>query len=171
MTKTPLQIKNIVEDWIKTTGANYEDITQREKQKQPKLEWVYHINKKIIVYMIQGRADRISIESPISFAPEHQTATSELPDKDFIKFLIYILEPLYMAGLNPNILQDKKIIKNISIQSYVDTLSLEREKFYRIWDKISGFREVIIKKVQVELGVKGMSTDTESSSSSGTMYR
>ena len=170
MTKTPEQIKNIVEDWIKTTNAKFEDITQSEKAKQPRLEWVYKINNKIIVFMIEGRTDRVSIESPIVFAEEHQKATSELSDKDFLKFLINLLEPIYMAGLNPNILQDKKIIKSVLIQSYIDTESLEREKFYRIWDKIVGFREVIIKKVQVEFGVKGLSTDSVPSSSSETIY-
>jgi len=170
MTKTFSQLKNIVEDWIKTTNAKFEDITQTEKPKQPRLEWAYKINNQIIVFMVEGREDRINIQTPIGFAPEHQKATSKLSDKDFIKFLIHLIEPLYMAGLNVNILQDNKIIKEVSIQSYLDTESLEREKFYRIWDKIVGFREVIIKKVQVEFGVKGMSADSESSDS-GIMYR
>lgn len=170
MTKTPEQIKNIVEDWIKTTNVKFEDITQSEKPKQPRLEWAYKINDQIVVFMMEGRTDRVVIESPIGFAEEHQKATSELSDKDFLKFLINLLESIYMAGLTPMVLQDNKKIKRISIQSYIDTESLEREKFYRIWDKISGFREITVKKVQLEFGVKGMSAESTSSSSSETMY-
>jgi len=171
MTKTPEQIKNIVEGWIKTTNAKFEDITQSEKPKQPRLQWAYKIGKDLIVFMMEGRGDRFTIESPITFAPEHQKASSELSDKDFLKFLIYLLEPIYLADLNPIVLQENKIIKNISIQSYIDTDSpLEREKFFRICDKIAGFREITIKKVQVEFGVKGKLTDTKPSDSSETMY-
>jgi len=170
MTKTFSQIKNIVEDWIKITNAKFEDITQSEKPKQPRLEWAFKINDNLIVFMMEGRTDRVAIESPIGFAPEHQKASSELADKDFLKFLINLLEPIYMADLNPIILQDKKTIKRISIQSFLDTESLEREKFYRIWDKIAGLREITIKKVQIEFGVRGMMTDSVSSSSSETMY-
>jgi len=168
--KTSQQIKNIVEDWIKITNAKFEDITQSQKPKQPRLEWAFKISNNIFVFMMQGRSDRVAIESPIGFAKEHQKATSELADKDFLKFLIDLLEPIYMAGLNPIIVQDNKIIKNVSIQSFLDTEALEREKFYHIWDKIAGFREITIKKVQVKFGVKGMTTDSTSSSSSETIY-
>ena len=167
--KTPQQIKNMIEDWIKITNAKFEDITQSEKPKQPRLEWAFKISNNLIVFMIEGRSDRVAIESPIGFAEEHQKATSELADKDFLKFVINLIEPIYIAGLNPIIVQDKKMIKKISIQSYLDTEVLEREKFYRIWDKIAGFREIIIKKVQVEFGVRGIVTDSTSSSSE-TMY-
>jgi len=168
--KTFQQIKNIVEEWIKITNAQFEDITQSEKPKQPRLEWAYKIGKDIVVYMIEGRMDRITIETPISFAPEHQKASSELSDKDFLKFLINLLEPLYIAGFIPNVVQDQKTIKQVSIQSYMDTESLEREKFYRIWDKIAGLRQMTIKKVQIEFGIKGRMIDSTPSSSSESMY-
>ncbi len=170
MTKTSSQIKNIVEEWLKITNANFEDITQSEKPKQPRLEWAYKINNIIIVYMMEGRTDRITIQTSIGFAAEHQKATSELSDKDFLKFLIYIYEPIYSAGLTPIPQQENKIIKQITIQSFLDTESLEREKFFRIWDKISGFRELTIKKVQIEFGVKGKMMDSSTSESTETMY-
>jgi len=171
MTKTPEQIKDIVEGWIKITNAEFEDITQSEKSKQPRLQWAYKIGKDLIIFMMEGRDDRFTIESPIPFAPEHQKASSELSDKDFFKFLIYLLEPIYLADLVPIVLQENKTIKNVSIQSYIDTDSpLEREKFFRIWDKVLGIRQLTIKKVQIEFGVKGLMADTKSSSSSETMY-
>jgi len=168
--KTPQQIKNIIEEWIKITNAKFEDITQSEKPKQPRLEWIFKINNVMVAYMMEGRSDRITIESSIQFAEEHQKAVSELPDKKFLEFIIEITEPLISAEITPVFEQKQKQVKKISIQSYIDTELLEREKFYRIWDKISGFRELTIKKVQAKFGVKGMTTDSASSSSSDIIY-
>jgi len=171
MTKTSSQIKNIVEDWIKITNAKFQDITKEEKPKEPRLEWIFKVNNMMGVYMIDGRLDRVTFDLPINFAKEHQTATSKMADKEFLQFLIEIVEPLTVAGVNVKFQQNQKEIKQITLQNYIDTESLEREKFFHIWDQLVGFREIIIKRVQEKFGIKGISTDTESSSSSGTMYR
>ena len=156
MTKTPVQVKNIIEEWIKITTAKFSDITQEEKPKQPRLEWIFKVNESMVVYMIDNRPDRVTLEIPINFALEHQKGTSKLSDKEFLEFLTSILEPLTIAGVSARFQQNEKEIKQINLQIYIDTESLEREKFFLRWDKISAFREIVIKKVQARLGVSGM---------------
>ena len=160
MVRTFPQLKNIVEDWIKIVALPYQDTISEEKPKNKQLEWIFKINDIIFVYMVTGRIDRISIQSPIAFAEEHQTATSQLNDIEFLKFLVDINEPLFIAGLTPIYEQNQKIIKAITIQSYLDTESLQREQFYKEWDKIAGFRDIIIKKVQAKFGVTGLTSSS-----------
>lgn len=169
MTKTPEQIKTMVEDWIKITNAKLEDITKDEQAKQPQFEWIYRINGMMAVYMFKNRLDRITFDIPINFASEHRKATSDLPDTEFLNFIINIVEPLAISDIAVRFKQNQKEIQSINLQAYVDTESLEREKFYKIWDKISIFRDIIIKKVQAKFGVKGM-TDVSTTGSSGSIY-
>lgn len=170
MTKTPSQVKNIVEDWIKITNAKFQDITQEEKPKQPRLEWIFKVNEMMAMYMIDNRHDRVTFDVPINFAEEHQKATSKMADKDFLEFLTDILEPLTIAGISAKFQQNEKEIRQISLQIYVDTESLEREKFFRRWDRIVAFREIIIKKVQTKLGVSGMTGSANYESSEKGIY-
>jgi hypothetical protein len=166
MDRTFPQLKNIVEDWIKIVGLSFQDITEEEKPKNKQLEWILKISDIIFVFMVTGRIDRITIQSPIRFAEQHQNATSQLNDIEFLKFILAINEPLIIAGLTPIYEQNQKTIKAITIQSYLDTESLQREQFYKEWDKIAGFYDIIIKKVQAKFGVTGLSTT--SSNQSGT---
>ncbi len=170
MTKTPEQIRTIIEGWIKITNAKLEDITKDEQAKQSQLEWIYRINGMMAVYMLKNRSDRITFDIPIHFATEHRKATSNLPDVEFLNFIINIVEPLAMSDIAVRFQQNQKEIQSINLQAYVDTESLEREKFYKTWDKIRVFRDIIIKKFQAKFGVKGLTDVSTTGSSSGSIY-
>ena len=114
MTKTSSELKKIVEDWIKITNAKFQDITQEEKRKEPRLEWIFKVNNMMGVYMIDGRSDRVTFDLPINFAKEHQVATSKMADKEFLRFLIEIIEPLTVAGINVKLQLNQKDIKQIT---------------------------------------------------------
>jgi len=171
MTKSFEQLRNMVEDWIKITDAKFVDITEEEKKKQPKLEWIFRINEILVIYMLTERLDRISIQTPINFAVEHQKQTATMGDKEFLQFSVDMFEPLAIAGITPHVLQNQKEIKQISLQSYIDTESLEREKFFLRWDQITAFRQIIIKKVQAKFGVGVMGDPNDLSSSDTTIYQ
>lgn len=170
MSKTPDEIKKIIEEWIKITGVKYDDITLSQSPNQPNLEWALKFADFIIIYMIKGRPDRIVMDCPIGFAEEHRIATSQMEDIEFLKFANEINQLLLTADLSVNYDQDQKMIKQITIQSYIDTESLMREKFYRMLDKIGGFKGVIVQKVQIKFGIKGQLTNLDQSSSKKHFY-
>lgn len=152
MVKTPEQIKNIVEDWIKITGIKYEDITQ--KQNEPGLKWIFQVKPSLVIYMTK-RQDRVNIETQINFASEHQEATSNMSDKDFLEFINDISEHLLLADLQPVYKQNQKRIESMKIIVYMDVESLSRGHFFKMWDKVTGFNKITVNKVQIKFGIKG----------------
>lgn len=167
MVKTSEQIKNIIEDWIKITGIKYEDISQ--KQDGQSLEWVFQVGPSMIIYMTK-RQDRINLETQINFAPEHQEATANMPDRDFLEFTNEINEHLLLAGLQPVYKQTQKRIEAMKIIGYVDVESLSREHFFKIFDKVTGFNKITINKVQIKFGIKGNFDPFSSSSTKAGPY-
>ena len=170
MNKSPQEIKQMIEQWVKITNAHFEDITTQEKPKQPRLEWIFKINNFMAVYMMEGRSDRVSFSAPINFAPIHQDALLNLSDKDFLEFLVAIIEPLAIAGITPQLIQNNKEIKQISLENYIDTETLSRDKFFRIWDQLSTFKELVIKKVQLKLDPSSINNASNSFNSENQFY-
>lgn len=171
MANTPEQIKSIVEGWIKTVGKSYKDITQQ--QNNPDLAFVFTI-ANLVIYMMNNRQDRVVIETQLNFAHEHQEGTANLNDTDFIKLILEITEPLSLAQLTCIFGQDKqnpKQINKITINGWIDTDSLNRSDFYKVWDRVSSFNEITIKKIQCRFGVRGvLNTSSNSSNTNQTPY-
>ncbi|GEM_PF-3959526 len=164
MMKTPDQIKNIVEDWIKITGIKYQEITHQENQ--DKLEWALHVKPTLIIYMTK-RKDRVILESQLNFASEHQESTENMSDKDFLEFTNNINEYLVIAGIQPVYKQKQKRIEAMKITGYVDIESLTRDSFYKTWDKVSAFHQIVINKIQIKFGIKGTFNPSSGSVNAG----
>ena len=43
MTKTALEMKELVEEYIKITNVKYEDQTEKIKQKSDLVDWQFHV--------------------------------------------------------------------------------------------------------------------------------
>ncbi|MCE9652635.1 MAG: hypothetical protein K8Q89_06225 [Nitrosarchaeum sp.] len=167
MNKTPDQIKNIVEDWIKIVGKPYEDVTKKD----PNFGFGFKMGD-IVIYSMKNRADRVTVETFFGFASEHKTATANLGDKEWQEFAVSIGEPLSLANLSLIIGQEQsnpKQINHMFINGYVDVESMNREKFFRVWDAVANFRQITIKKIQIKFGVKG-AMESGSNTSSPSMY-
>ena len=168
MAKTPEEIKNLVEEWLQVIGKPYENITSTN----PNAIFGFKFGN-IMIYSLKNRVDRIIFETIIGFASEHKEATGKLDDKDWQEFMVQLVEPLTIARLGVILGQEKtqpKQINHIVIHGYVDTDSMNRGDFFKEWDAVAGFREIIIKKIQIKFGVKGKLTSDPTSSSDNTMY-
>ncbi len=168
MVKTPDQVKNIVEEWLQVIGKPYENITSTNQHASFGFKF-----GDTMFYSLKNRPDRVTIETIIGFAPEHKEATAKLEDKEFQELLVNLTEPVVMArlGVNIGLEQNKpKQINHIAIQGYVDTNSMDRNDFFKEWDAVASFRQLIIKKIQIQFGVKGNIDNTSTSSSDNTIY-
>ena len=72
MAKTSEQIKALVEDFIKITGVNYEDQTEKVREKSKIIEWQFHVGSNIVVSKNANRADRIHINVNMRFPQKMQ---------------------------------------------------------------------------------------------------
>jgi len=168
MVKTSDQVKNIVEEWLQVMSKPYENITATN----PNTSFGFKFGDTII-YSLKNRPDRVTIETIIGFAKEHKEATAKLGDKEWQEFLVKIIEPLTIARLGVVLGQEQnnqKQINNLSIQGYVDTDSMNRHDFFKEWDAVASFRQIVIKKIQIEFGVKGKMDNISNSSSDNTIY-
>ena len=70
MTKTSEQMKDLVEDFIKVTSINYEDQTEKIREKSKIIDWQFHVGTNVIVSKNANRADRIHINVNMRFPPQ-----------------------------------------------------------------------------------------------------
>ena len=70
MVKSSIQMKNMIEDWIKITGVKYENSTDQIKSKNPQVEWQFLIGQALHVTKMSKREDRVQIHYALVFPPE-----------------------------------------------------------------------------------------------------
>lgn len=161
--KTPEQIKNIVEDWIKIVDIKYKD----ESIKNPNVEFLFMIGNNITCYLLKNRHDRISIEVGFNISPEHREKMAEFSIPEGFEFLNDIETHVYTSGLIVlwNAQKEEKIPTALRIQGYLDVENITREKFYKTWDKVNGIGNVSLRKFQIRFGSGGTNTMTSTSTS------
>ena len=70
MTKTSLEMKKLVEEFIKITNVKYEDQTEKVKEKSNLVDWQFHVGTNVIVSKNTNREDRIHVNVNMRFPPE-----------------------------------------------------------------------------------------------------
>ena len=48
MTKTSLEMKKLVEEFIKITNVKYEDQTEKIKEKSNLIDWQFHVGTNVV---------------------------------------------------------------------------------------------------------------------------
>ena len=69
MEKTSEEMKSLVEEFIRITNIDYEDQTQKVREKSELIEWQFHVGTNIIVSKNANRKDRIHINVNMRFPP------------------------------------------------------------------------------------------------------
>ena len=69
MTKSSDEMKQLVEEFIKVTGINYQDQTEKVKEKSDMIEWQFHVGTNVIVSKNANRKDRIHLNVNMRFTP------------------------------------------------------------------------------------------------------
>ena len=70
MTKTSLEMKKLVEEFIKITNVKYEDQTEKIKEKSDLVDWQFHVGTNVIVSKNSNREDRVHVNVNMRFSPE-----------------------------------------------------------------------------------------------------
>jgi len=167
MVKSPEQLKNMTEEYIKITGAKYKETTDIIKEKNEDLDWQYVSAQSIHITMMKSRPDRVLIHDAIGFDETIQKGLNEIGTTD-PEFINSINELIMMKDCTHDYIKNKDgIITGINLKTYIDSEEFDRPKFFRAWDKLIAIQIQLAKKIGLKLNPKQTKvTDTETADKS-----
>ncbi len=136
MAKTSDEMKNLVEEFIKVTNINYEDQTDKVREKSTLIEWQFRVGTNVIVSKNANRADRIHLNVNMRFPPE-DSKLLVMKNPSFSKAVMDISEICTICNVGHQWVKDKENIAGLAIFSHVDEQILDRVSFHDIWDNVA----------------------------------
>jgi hypothetical protein len=136
MIKTSEEMKTLVEDFIKITNINYEDQTEKVREKSKLVEWQFRVGTNVIISKNANRADRIHLNVNMRFPPEDSKLLI-IKNPSFSKAIMGISEICTACGVGHQWIKSGEIIAGLAIFSHVDEENLDRVTFHNVWDNVS----------------------------------
>jgi len=167
MTKTSEQMKTLVEEYIKITNINYEDQTEKVREKSKMIEWQFHVGSNIIVSKNANRTDRIHINVNMRFPPE-DAKLLVMKNPSFSKAIMEISEICTTCEIGHQWMKDGENIIGLALFSHVDEQVLDRISFHSVWDnvaRVSGHVQKILRS-----NFSGFSSSTTDQTVDKSMY-
>lgn len=147
MTKTSLEMKELVEGFIKITNVKYEDQTEKVKEKSNLVDWQFHVGTNVIVSKNTNREDRIHVNVNMRFpAEDSKLLVSKNPS--FSKAVMEISEICTICNVGHQWIKDEEKIAGLAIFSHIDEQNLDRIAFHSVWDnvaRVSGHTQKILR--------------------------
>ena len=167
MIKTSLEMKKLVEEFIKITNVKYEDQTEKIKGKSDLVDWQFHVGTNVVVSKNANREDRIHVNVNMRFPPEDsKLLISKNPS--FSKAVMEISEICTICNIGHQWIKDGENIAGLAIFSHVDEQNLDRISFHNVWDKVarvSGHTQKILRSNFSNFSSKNNLTDETMSKS------
>ncbi len=136
MTKTSEQMKKLVEEFIKVTKINYEDQTEKVKEKSEIIDWQFHVGTNVIVNKNANREDRIHVNVNMRF-PAQDSKLLVMKNPSFSKAIMEISEICTTCGVGHQWIKNNEDIAGLAIFSHVDEQKLDRISFHNVWDNVA----------------------------------
>ena len=136
MAKTSEEMKTLVEDFIKITNINYEDQTEKVREKSKMIEWQFRVGTNVIISKNANRADRIHLNVNMRFPPEDSKLLI-IKNPSFSKAIMGVSEICTTCGVGHQWIKSGEIIAGLAIFSHVDEENLDRVTFHNVWDNVS----------------------------------
>jgi len=150
MVKTPDQLKNMTEDYIKTTGVKYQDSTSLIQEKNKDIQWQFLVGQALHITKRASRDDRIFLHFASGFSKEMIEGFNQLGDKGRAEFINEVNEFLILVGLQNNwMLKDKQII-GLEVRAYIDAEEFDRPMFFKVWDNVMSTSNHINRKIALK---------------------
>jgi len=165
MVKTPDQLKNIVEEYIKTTRIKYQETTSQVQQQDPKIQWHFIIGKGLAITKHESRDDRISFQYGIGISAEHKDGFKKILENE-PEFINSLFEIAMLQDCSARLISEGNETKGIGVSSYIDVEELNRPNFYKQWDRVNSLSNHLIRKIQIKINPKSKPTDTGTSTQS-----
>ena len=147
MTKTSLEMKKLVEEFIKITNVKYEDQTEKIKEKSDLVDWQFHVGTNVIVSKNSNREDRVHVNVNMRFSPEDSKLLIKT-NPSFSKAVMEISEICTICNIGHQWIKDVESIAGLAIFSHIDEQNLDRIAFHNVWDnvaRVSGHTQKILR--------------------------
>lgn len=161
MTKTSQEMKELVEEFIKVTNINYEDQTDKIKEKSKIIDWQFHVGANVIISKNTNRSDRIHVNVNMRF-PSQDAKLLVMKNQSFSKAIMEISEICTVCSVGHQWIKDGENIAGLAIFSHVDEQSLDRTSFHNTWDnvaRVSGHVQKILRSNFSEFSTQNNTTD------------
>jgi hypothetical protein len=137
MTKTSLEMKKLIEEFIKITNVKYEDQTEKIKEKSDLVDWQFHVGTNVVVSKNANRDDRIHVNVNMRFPPEDsKLLVSKNPS--FSKAVMEISEICTICNIGHQWIKDgESNVAGLAIFSHIDEQNLNRISFHNVWDNVA----------------------------------
>ena len=109
MAKTSLEMKKLVEEFIKITNVKYEDQTEKIKEKSDLVDWQFHVGTNVVI--------------------------SKNPS--FSKTIMEISEICTICNIGHQWIKSGEAIAGLAIFSHIDEQNLDRVSFHNVWDNVA----------------------------------
>ncbi len=129
-------MKTLVEDFIKITNINYEDQTEKVREKSKLVEWQFRVGTNVIISKNANRADRIHLNVNMRFPPEDSKLLI-IKNPSFSKAIMGISEVCTTCGVGHQWIKNDETIVGLAIFSHVDEEDLDRVAFHNVWDNVA----------------------------------
>ena len=136
MVKTSEEMKKLVEEFIKITNINYEDQTEKVREKSKIIDWQFHIGTNVIVSKNSNRTDRIHLNVNMRFPPD-DTKLLVIKNPSFSRAIMEISEICTTCGVGHQWIKEEENVVGLAIFTHVDEQILDRTAFHNAWDNVS----------------------------------
>ncbi|MDF2421742.1 MAG: hypothetical protein OPY06_01900 [Nitrosopumilus sp.] len=161
MAKTSQEMKELVEEFIKVTNINYEDQTDKIKEKSKIIDWQFHVGANVIISKNTNRSDRVHVNVNMRFPPQ-DAKLLVMKNQSFSKAIMEISEICTVCNVGHQWIKDGENIAGLAIFSHVDEQSLDRTLFHNTWDnvaRVSGHVQKILRSNFSEFSTHNNTTD------------
>ncbi|HEY5736101.1 MAG TPA: hypothetical protein VIS47_06045 [Nitrosopumilus sp.] len=136
MEKSSEEMKSLVEGFIKVTNINFEDQTEKVREKSKIIDWQFHVGANVIVSKNANRSDRIHINVNMRFPPQ-DSKLLVMKNPSFSKAVMEISEICTICNAGHQWIKDGENIVGLAIFSHVDEEVLDRVSFHNTWDNVA----------------------------------
>lgn len=161
MTKTSIEMKKLIEEFIQITNVKYEDQTEKIKEKSDLVDWQFHVGTNVVVSKNSNREDRVHVNVNMRFPPEDsKLLVSKNPS--FSKAVMEISEICTICNIGHQWIKNGELIAGLAIFSHIDEQNLDRISFHNVWDnvaRVSGHVQKILRSNFSSFSSKNNSLD------------
>ena len=136
MAKSSEEMRELIEEFIKVTNINYEDQTEKIREKSKIIDWQFHVGTNVVVSKNANRSDRIHVNVNMRF-PDQDSKILVMKNPSFSKAIMEISEICTICNVGHQWIKNGENVVGLAIFSHVDEEVLDRVSFHNTWDNVA----------------------------------